>query len=98
LASLGSSVRGTAPADPFRRGPWARVAALLLVVYIVYACAQLEISWERVETGAVNASRFFSRLFPPDFTRWELLLKGLAESLQIAVLASPIGIAVALPI
>ena len=31
-------------------------------------------------------------MFPPDFARWELLLKGLAESLQIAVLASALGI------
>jgi len=64
----------------------------------VYACAQLEISWERVETGFENASHFFSRLFPPDFARWELLVKGLAESMQIAVLASTLGIVLALPI
>ncbi len=87
-----------APADPFARGVWPRVAALLLVVYIVYACAQMEISWARVETGLENAAHFFSRLFPPNFSRWELLVKGLAESLQIAVLASTLGIVLALPI
>ncbi len=87
-----------APADPFARGVWPRVAALLLVVYIVYACAQMEISWARVATGLENAAHFFSRLFPPNFSRWELLVKGLAESLQIAVLASTLGIVLALPI
>jgi len=86
------------PADPFRRSPWPRVAAVALVVYVVYASAQLEVSWERVQTGLDNAARFFGRLFPPNFLRWELLLKGLLESLEIAVLASTLGIALALPI
>ena len=86
------------PADPFRRSPWTRVAALALVVYVVYACAQLEVSWERVQTGLENAARFFGRLFPPNFERWELLAKGLKESLEIAVLASALGIVLALPI
>ena len=61
-------------------------------MYVVYACAQMEISWERVEVGLANAAHFFGRLFPPNFTRWELLVKGLLESLQIAVLASTLGI------
>ena len=74
------------------------MAFVLLVVYVVYACAQMEISWERVQVGLDNAHRFFSRLFPPNFERWELLVKGLVESLQIAVLASVLGIVLALPI
>ena len=86
------------PADPFPRSVWPKVAGVLLAVYVVYACAQMEISWERVEVGLHNAAHFFSRLFPPNFSRWELLVKGLLESLQIAVLASALGIALALPI
>jgi phosphonate transport system permease protein len=83
---------------PFKRSWWPRVGFVLLIAYVVYACAQMEISWERVQVGLDNAHRFFSRLFPPDFTRWELLVKGLAESLQIAVLASVLGIVLALPV
>lgn len=83
---------------PFRRSLWPRLALVLLAVYVVYACAQMEISWERVEIGLENAHKFFSRLFPPNFERWELLLKGLLESLQIAVLASALGIVLALPV
>jgi len=82
----------------FERRWWPRLAALALVVYIVYACGQMEISWQRIEVGLDNAHRFFSRLFPPNFTRWELLVKGLGESLQIAVLASVLGIVLALPL
>ena len=88
----------TLPADPFRRSPWPRVMAIALVVYVVYACAQLEVSWARVQSGLDNAARFFGRLFPPNFSRWELLAKGLTESLEIAVLASTLGIALALPV
>jgi phosphonate transport system permease protein len=83
---------------PFKRSWWSRIAFVLLVFYVVYACAQMEISWERVQVGLDNAHRFFSRLFPPNFERWELLVKGLVESLQIAVLASVLGIVLALPI
>jgi phosphonate transport system permease protein len=84
--------------DPFRRGLWPRVGIVLLIIYVIYACAQLEMSWERVQTGLANALRFFDRLFPPNFSRWELLIKGLRESLEIAVLASTLGILLALPI
>lgn len=83
---------------PFPRALWPRVTLLLVAVYVVYACAQLDVSWERVQTGLANAAHFFGRLFPPNFTRWELLVKGLLESLQIAVLASTLGIALALPL
>ncbi len=85
-------------ADPFPRSLWPRIGAVALAVYVIYACAQLEVSWERVESGLANAARFFGRLFPPNFSRWDLLLKGLLESLEIAILASTLGILLALPI
>ena len=84
--------------DPFRASPWSRVAWIALAIYVVYASAQMEVSWERALTGIDNASKFFGRMFPPNFDRWELLLKGLVESLQIAVLASALGILIALPV
>ena len=86
------------PADPFRRSPWPRVAAVALVVYVIYASAQLEVSWDRLMIGLDNGAKFLDRLFPPNFSRWDLLVKGLQESLQIAVLASALGILLALPI
>jgi phosphonate transport system permease protein len=83
---------------PFKRTLWPKVAVVLLIAYVVYACAQMEISWARVQVGVDNAHRFFARLFPPNFERSDLLVKGLLESLQIAVLASVLGIVLALPI
>ena len=51
-----------------------------------------------MHAGLGNAAHFFSRLFPPNFTRSDLLIKGLTESLEIAILASTLGIVLALPI
>ena len=81
-----------------RPNAWDRVWALALLAYVLYACAQMDVSWERAASGLHNAAHFLSRLFPPNFTRWELLSKGLLESLQIAVLASALGIVLSLPI
>jgi phosphonate transport system permease protein len=87
----------TAPGLP--RPHWrSRLAWLALAAYVLYAAGQMDTSWERVAAGLHNAAHFFSRLFPPNFSRWDLLVKGLKESLEIAVLASALGIAVSLPI
>ena len=82
----------------FRVHPWRRVGWIVLAAYVVYAAAQLDVSADRVASGLAHAAHFLSRLFPPNFSRWELLAKGLGESLQIAVLASALGIALSLPI
>ena len=77
---------------------WHRAGWLLLAAYVVYAAAQMDVSAERVASGWHNAAHFFGRMFPPNFSRWELLVKGLRESLEIAVLSSALGILFALPI
>jgi phosphonate transport system permease protein len=76
----------------------ARLAWVALVAYVFYASAQMDVSADRVATGLHNAAHFLGRLFPPNFARWELLVQGLTESLQIAVLASALGILLSLPI
>ncbi|HSV20666.1 MAG TPA: phosphonate ABC transporter, permease protein PhnE [Casimicrobiaceae bacterium] len=86
------------PAHPFPSSVWPRVAVVALAAYVVYACTRMEISWERVLVGLENAQRFFARLFPPNFARHDLLVKGLLESLEIAILASALGIVLALPV
>lgn len=89
----------TATAQGLPRAHWrSRLVWLALGAYVVYAAGQMDASWERVAAGLHNAAHFFSRLFPPNFSRWDLLVKGLEESLEIAVLASALGIVVSLPI
>ena len=81
----------------FPRPRVTRVAFVALALYVFYAASQMNVSWERVQAGIEHGSRFVSRMFPPNFERSELLWKGLGESLQIAVLASALGIVLALP-
>ena len=93
------SAEGT-PAIAAYRFPASRAAQItfaLLAVYVVYALTQLDVSLERVQQGMAHAGRFLGRMIPPNFARSELLWSGLAESLQIAVLASALGIVLALP-
>ena len=75
-----------------------RVAWLALAAYVVYATARLDFSWPRFLTGLDNGARFIARMIPPRIAQPDSLLTGLIESLQIAVLASFIGILLALPI
>src|SRR5256885_14430506 len=76
----------------------ARAAWLLFAVYVAYAASRLELTPARFVVGLTHAGHFLARLFPPDFHRWELLAKGMIESLQIAVLASTLGVLIAAPL
>jgi phosphonate transport system permease protein len=82
----------------FKLDVWTRVFAVLLIVYIIYASGQLGFSWPRFVSGLDNGARFLTRMFPPDLTKMDILWKGISESLQIAVLASVIGILISLPL
>lgn len=77
---------------------WARAGWVALAAYVVYAASRLEVTWPRFVQGLENGAKFLGRMFPPEFSRWELLVKGLTESLEIAVLASAAGILLSLPI
>jgi phosphonate transport system permease protein len=86
--------------NPFPANWRARFGWLALLGYVVWAAAQLDFTWARFVTGLDNAQRFLSRMFPPNFggDKWEMIVKGLTESLEIAIIASAIGIVIALPI
>jgi len=83
---------------PFSISPKAKIGFLLMLVYVIYAAAQLDFTYSRFITGLDNASTFLARMIPPNFSRSSILIKGMLESLEIAVLASTLGIALALPI
>ncbi|MBL8523804.1 MAG: phosphonate ABC transporter, permease protein PhnE [Betaproteobacteria bacterium] len=90
----------TLPRNPFPVNWPARFGWLALAAYVVWAAAQLDFTWSRFVSGLDNAQRFLSRMFPPNFSgdKWEMIVKGLTESLEIAIIASAIGIIIALPI
>ena len=83
---------------PFRASWGARLLALALIAYSIYALGQLDFSAERFIKGIDNGARFLGRMFPPNFKDWPQLLTGLIESLQIAVLATFFGVLISLPI
>ncbi|WP_028575475.1 phosphonate ABC transporter, permease protein PhnE [Desulfonatronovibrio hydrogenovorans] len=83
---------------PFRQSWASRLGWITLVLYTMYALSILEFDWNRFVYGLDNGLNFLKRMWPPDFSRWQILLEDLVESLQIAVLASAIGIALSLPV
>ena len=83
---------------PFSANWGARIGWCLLAVYLVYACSQLGFSAERFSAGLEHGQRFVARMFPPNFGRWQLIASGIAESLQIAVIATFAGVLLSLPI
>ena len=87
----------TAP-RPFRASWQARLGWLALFAYLAFALSHLELGWARFVTGIGNGAHFISRMLPPSFSRWELLLQGLTESLEMAVVASFLGIVLSLPL
>ncbi|HRO58304.1 MAG TPA: phosphonate ABC transporter, permease protein PhnE [Burkholderiaceae bacterium] len=82
----------------FRPNWWARGGWIALAIYVVYAASRLEFTWARFVTGLDNGARFLGRMFPPIIAQPDTLVSGLVESLEIAILASFLGIVLALPI
>ena len=88
----------TARVQAFKTSPWARAGWVALALYVVYACSRLEITWARFLVGLDNGARFIGRMLPPNIAQPDSLLKGLTESLEIAILASCLGILISLPV
>jgi phosphonate transport system permease protein len=83
---------------PFRSSWQARLIALLVFVYAVYALGQLDFSFDRFVKGLDNGARFLARMFPPSGKNGDQLLTGFIESMEIAVLATFFGVLASLPV
>ena len=78
---------------PAIANPFARYALFAAVAaYLVWAVASLDLSWARIMTGIPRAIQIFSRAFPPDFSRRSLMIDGFVESIQIALVATLLGV------
>jgi phosphonate transport system permease protein len=77
-----------------------RIGWVLLAIYVVYAIIQLDMSWGRFVSGIDSGQKFLGRLFPPNVEaeKWALVVKGLRESIEIAIIATAIGLVLSLPI
>jgi len=76
-----------------RYGLWIAAAA-----YLAWSMGALEVDWGRVAQGFPRAGNMISRMFPPDFSRWDLLVRGVVESVEMALAASFIGMVLAVPL
>lgn len=84
---------------PFIANPFLRYGFFLLVfAYFVWAITSLPFNWDRIVQGFPRAVRIFSGAFPPDFSRSQLIISGFAESIQIAIIATLLGIAISIPL
>ena len=77
-----------------------RLAWVGLAAYVLYAASILDVTWERFTIGIEQGARFIGRMFPPDFSpdKMKLMARGLYESLEIAIIASVLGVVLSLPI
>ena len=84
--------------DPFPVNWPARIGWIAFAVYVVYAASLMELTWGRLMVGLDQGGRFFGRMFPPHLGKWDLLWRGMSESLEIAVIATFFGVLISLPI
>jgi phosphonate transport system permease protein len=99
MSLAGAAPTGGALRNRAFRPDWRmRAVWLAFAVYVIYAARQLDFTWARFVVGIDRGGAFLGRMFPPEFTRWQLMVEGLVESLQIAVIASAAGILLSLPI
>lgn len=71
---------------------------VVAVAYCVWAVAGLNIDPQRALAGFGRAWDLLVRMFPPDFARHQLLVKGLVESLQMAFAATLVGVVLSIPL
>ncbi len=78
----------------------ARIGLAALAIYAVYAAQILDITWARFLVGLDQGAKFLDRMFPPNVAadKLHLLTTGMAESLQIAILATVIGVLLSVPL
>ena len=77
-----------------------RIALVVLALYVVYASTVIDLSWQRFVVGLDQGSRFIARMIPPNVApdKLQLLYTGMIESLQIAIIATAVGVLLALPL
>ncbi|MCB2214943.1 phosphonate ABC transporter, permease protein PhnE [Desulfofustis glycolicus] len=83
---------------PFKVNWPVRCAWFAAILYALYAANYLDVSWARFVVGLGNGATFLAEMVPPDFSRWQLLIDNLIETVEIAIIASAFGVLFSLPI
>jgi len=69
-----------------------------VVAYVIYAAGDVNLDIGRAIAGIPKAWDMLMQMVPPDFSRWELLLSGMLESLQMAVFSTAAGVLLSIPV
>jgi phosphonate ABC transporter permease subunit PhnE len=77
-----------------------RLGLLALAAYVIYAATIIDLSWSRFVIGIDQGARFIARMLPPNSAsdKLDLLYNGMLESLQIAIIATAVGVLLSLPL
>jgi phosphonate ABC transporter permease subunit PhnE len=77
-----------------------RIGWIVLIAYVAYASTILDVTWDRFVRGLGQGANLLARMFPPDFAadKMALLYIGMTESLQIAIIATVVGVFLSLPL
>lgn len=80
------------------RGYGGFAAGALVAGAVLWSFATAEVELSRLLSAGPRIAGFFARMFPPDPTVWNEILKGSAETLRIAVLGSLGAVILSVPL
>ena len=98
MAGVNPPLSSAAPRKPFSMGWQQKTALLALLAYCIFALSTMGVNSERLANGWSAAAKFLGMMFPPQMGKMDELWQGLKETMQIAVLATAIGILLSLPV
>ncbi|WP_313315698.1 phosphonate ABC transporter, permease protein PhnE [Pulveribacter sp.] len=75
-----------------------KAALAAALAYGAWSLAGMEVSPARLAAGWEQGGRFLARMFPPELGKMDELWQGIKETLQIAVLATALGLLLSLPV
>jgi phosphonate transport system permease protein len=79
--------------------PWVGPAVWLGgLAFLAWNVVSLDINPERIARGLARLGTVVARAVPPDFSRGELLVSGIVESIEIATLSTLFGVIVGIPV
>jgi len=83
---------------PFGWSAGHKLALAAMLAYCAWSLAGMDVSAERLASGWEQGAKFIGRMFPPELGKMDELWQGIKETLQIAVLATALGLLLSLPV
>jgi phosphonate transport system permease protein len=68
------------------------------LAFLAWNVGSLEVDPARVARGLARLGTVLARAWPPDFSRAELLVSGVVESIEIATLSTVLGVLLGIPV